>query len=284
MNDFFARTGPVKKIKKEGVEYELPILYHRDDTMMAFFTADAERVRDFLPSPNLHPVMIGSRRCILAMAVFNYLHTTIGPYGEWAFSIPVCFKKRPRTPLPAVLQSWDPSFLLWIAHIPVSTQAALKAGRAEWGYPKFIGDFAFENNPEYLECKLTEGQRRIFDFRVRKRGVGIRDTRPLMALLVKDGNLVRSRVESWSVCRQTFDTRGAFLDVYPGHPMSDDWLKLKPSSRPFMTQYLPEHYAILPAGKVIEKDVRDWQGHVFDNDGKDGIHTLSCNGVPVAIM
>lgn len=281
MKSFFEGSRPARTVRRAGLEYELPILYWRDDTMTALFTADAARVKALLPSAELHPIMLGSGRCILAMAVYNYLQTSIGPYGEWAMAIPVCFKKQPRTPLPMLLQAHDPAFGLWVAHIPVSTQAALQAGRAEWGYPKFIGDFHFESNPEYLEGNLAQGAQKIFDLRVPKRGLLLRDNRPTVALLVKDGQLVRSKVASRAICLQAFRPRGAFLQVHPGHPMAEDWLSLKPSARPFLTQYFVDHQAILPEGEVIAEQVRDWRGHIFENNGQDGRLTLSCNGLPL---
>lgn len=283
MKAFFAGTRPARTVQRDGLEYDLPILYWRDDTMIALFSADAAKVRAMLPSENLHPIMISKQRCFLAMAVYNYLHTSIGPYGEWAMAVPVCFKRQPRTPLPMLLQSYDPSFGLWVPHIPVSTHAALRAGRAEWGYPKFIGNFHFESNPEYLEGNLAQGDQPIFDLRVPKRGFLMRDNRPTVALLVKDGQLVRSKVGSQAITQSAIYPRDAFLNVYPGHPMADDWLSLEPSKRPLMTQYLSGHQAILPEGDVLESGIRDWRGHFFENSGQDGRQTLSCNGENITI-
>lgn len=266
--------------KGENEEYDLPVLYYRDDTAFAYFTGDYKKVSELLPSKNLHPIKVTPNRCIIAIAMFNYIHTSIGSYGEVGFAIPVCHNKKPITPLPVLLQSKDPSFGLWVPHIPVSSQIALESGRVEWGFPKFIANMHFETNSKYIECNLSSDGKKIFDIKVMKKGHLLKETRPIIPFLVKDSKLIKCPIGSWGGMMQSFKTKGSSLKVYPGHPMSDDWMKLKPSKKPFMTQYYLEHFAVLPEVKatVIEEGVIDWKGNIFTNHGKNGKHTVSYNG------
>lgn len=276
--EIFEGTRPGYSVLNKDLE--CPVLYYRDDTAFAYFTANYKKVRELLPSKNLHPIKISPTRCIVAIAMYNYLHTTIGSYGEVGFAIPVCHNKKPLTALPALRQSNDKSFGFWVPHIPVSTQVACDGGRIDWGFPKFIADMHFETNSKYMECNLSSDGKKIFDIKVMKKGKLSNETRSLVPFLVKDSKLIKCPIGSRGVKMQSLKTKGSTLKVYPGHPMSDDWLKLQPSKKPFMTEYYLEHFAVLPEVKatVVEEGVKDWKGHFFTNGGKDGKHTTSYGG------
>jgi hypothetical protein len=263
---------------KDGT-YDLPILYYRDNTALATFTADTRKVREFLPSENLYPIPLTPGRCLISLAMFNYIHTTIGPYGELAFAIPVMHKKNPRTPIPALRQSSDPRFGMWICHLPVTSQIALRAGRDEWNYPKFISDMTFEINDRYMECDLASEGKKIIDLRVENKGFIMRENRPLVSFTIQDGSLVRCLMSTRSVLAQKIWPGDSFLKVYPGHPMSNDWLALDPSEKPILTQNYYERFLVLPRGTIVEHGTKEWNGYNFTNNGRDGRHTTTYDNV-----
>lgn len=274
--EFFEGTRPAS-IGKNG-ELELPILYYRDDTFFSYFTADYEKVKSALPTDKLEPIRVTKSRCVIGLGVFNYLHTTIGSYGEFIIAIPALFDKKPFGPLPLLRQSLDPAFGMYVLHCCVTSQAALKGGRDEWNYPKFITDMHFESNGKFMQCDLSSDGQKIMDVRVEKRGIIMRDNKPLVSLLNQGGNLIRDSIGSTGISESSINTSGAFLKVYPGHPMAEDWLRLGPSPRPFMTKVCNSHFAILPKGTILESGIIPYDGHRFENGGKDGHHTISYNG------
>lgn len=259
---------------KDG-ETELPVMYYADQTAMAFFTADTEAVKNMLPSDQLHPIPLGKNRCAVGFAVLNYLHSSVGSYGEFIFGIPALFDKKPLGPLPLLVQSLDPAFGFFVAHCPVTSQAAMIAGRNEWNVPKFMADMAFTVGTKGMECRLSSDGQKILDITVPKKGLVMREKRPLIIFEVQNGRLLRFPVYTENITELAPMPRDARLTVYPGHPMADDWLRVKPSKKPILTMWLNGRMAAMQKGAVLETGVRDWDGHRFENGGKDGVHTVT---------
>ena len=263
MTTFFGNTTQLATVVCGKTNVSLPILYHRDDAFGLYFTADYERVKAVMPSDRLHPVVLPGNRAIMAMGIFNYIDTSIGPYGEVAVALPAVFDKKITAFngwFPALMESAYPGFGVVVMHLPVTTQDARDAGRREWGYTKFIADMRFTITPEYFECRMHEDDRHILDIRVKKRGIYLRNEKSFTTFSVKNGNLIKTTISQTATKRVSLKTAGSYLKL-GDHPMAESIRRLKISSRPFMSVYYPERSAILPPGKVIEKKVRPLEGH-----------------------
>ena len=266
--DIFEGTRPAT-IGSDG-ETELPILYYKDEAAYFYFTADAEEVQKRLPSDKLRVVKVSPTRCMVALATYNYIHASVGSYGETVMVAIVMHDKEPKGPLPLIRQAADPHFGTFVFHCPVTTYWALNGGRTMWNYPKFISNMTFKSNGNYFECDLSSDGRKIFDMRAPKRGSLSRDTKMQRCFLAQDGNLVAAPIPAQGICETAIMPLDASVKVYPGHPMSDDWLAIKPSRHPIMTQHYSGHMAALGQGYVMESGIRAYEGHTFTNGGKDG--------------
>lgn len=174
--DLFEGTRPAG-LGIDG-ETEMPIVYYKDACAYFCFTADAEEVQKRLPSDNLHVVKVSPTRCMVALATYNYIHASVGSYGETVMVTVCTHDKLPRGPLPLIRQARDAHFGTFVFHCPVTTQWAMDGGRIMWNYPKFISDMTFTSSGRYFECRLSSEGRRIFDLRAPKRGKLSRDTKP----------------------------------------------------------------------------------------------------------
>lgn len=83
---------------------------------------------------------------------------------------------------------------------------------------------------------------------------------------------MQAPIPAYGICETAVLPRDAAVTVYPGHPMSDDWLAIKPSKRPLMVQHFNGHMAALGATSVIEEGIRPY-------DGRDGEHHVIYGGV-----
>lgn len=260
---FFSGTRPGRKARYASASFELPILYQRDDFFGLYFTADVAKVRAILPSDRMHPVTMPNGRAVVVIAAYNYIDTTIGPYGEVPVVIPVLYDRK-HLPLmgfvPAIRQADSPGFAVLVMHLPVTKAEARDAGRGEWGYTKFIADMRFDITPEFLQCTMAEGSEHILDLRVMRRGFHVRDDRPLVTLSVKDNRLIRTVIPQKGVMRASLKTKGSFVKFGP-HAMARSIQALDISERPFMASYYTERAAILPSGSVIEEKVRPFEGY-----------------------
>lgn len=266
--DIFSGTRPAT-IGEDG-ETELPILYYRDECAYFLFTADAEEVQKRLPSDRLKVVRVARNRCVVALATYYYIHASVGSYGETVMIAMSVHDKEPKGPLPLLLQARDPNYGTFVFHCPVTTYWAMRGGRAMWNYPKFISNMEFTSNSVYFENKLSAEGKKIFDLRCPKRGRLTRDTSPQRCFLAQNGNLVTAGIPAYGICETAVFPRDACVKVYPGHPMSDDWIAIKASKHPFMTQHYYGHMASLEPKQIIETGIRSYEGHHFDNSGKDG--------------
>lgn len=216
---------------------------------------------------------------MVALATYHYIHASVGSYGETVMVAICTHDKVPKGPLPLIRQARDAHFGTFVFHCPVTTQWAMDGGRIMWNYPKFISDMTFTSNGRYFECRLSSDGKRIFDLRAPKRGRLSRDTKPQRCFLAQGDKLVQAPIPAYGICETAVLPRDAAVTVYPGHPMSDDWLAIKPSKRPLMVQHFNGHMAALGAASVIEAGIRPYDGHWFVNDGRDGEHHVIYGGV-----
>jgi len=267
MNSFFNEATPKRSVTHGAATFDLPIYYFRDDAFALYYTADFESVKAAMPSGNLHPLLLPGGKAVVAFCAFNYIDTSIGPYGEIAVALPAVFGK-PVTAtkglLAALMESKYPGFGVVVMHLPVTRVEARDAGRGEWGYTKFIADMHFSITPEYLQCRMLEGDAHILDIHVKRKGVYMRDKKPLTTFSVLNGNLVKTIIPQQATKRIALMPRGSHVKL-GSHPMADSIRELGLSARPLMSFYCPERPAILPAGTIIEKGVRPMQGYL----GKD---------------
>jgi hypothetical protein len=276
MKAFFASARPGTEVTVGTETVEMPILYFRDDAFGLFFTAEAAKVRAALPSDRLYPVQLPGGRALIVVLAFNYIETTIGPYGEIAVAAPAVFGKRPPIgAVPALLEAGYPGFGMVVLHLPVTGTLARDGGRALWGYTKFVADMNFTITPEYQQVWMGEEGAHILTLRVARGGMVRRDSKPIVTYSVSDGNLIRATIPHRSVYRMALRSPGSFLEL-GDHVMADSIRGLGLSKRPLMTRYYVERGAILPLGEVVEEGVRPLEGY-YGKD-REGEHTVDYVG------
>lgn len=132
----------------------VPILYHDGSLLVIGYRIDPKLAGTVLDSKALEPfVMFG--KAIVLLCIFEYRSTTIGPYHEIGVGL---YAKRTGTS-PSLF-----GFLgnlrkcedigLYVASLPVSTQASLVAGTELWGFPKYVADIKTAFGPNGVEVTL----------------------------------------------------------------------------------------------------------------------------------
>lgn len=261
MKNFFSGTRPGHTMEHGNAVFELPILYFRDDAFYLLFTADLERVKAVMPSDHLHPVRTTGSRGIVGIAAFNYVETSIGPYGEVAVVVPAVYgTKPPPAVIPLAMETRYPGFGMVVLHLPVTRTVARDAGRSEWGYTKFIADMDFAVTPEFMECTMREEDRHILTLHVKRKGIFMRDKKPLITYSVKKESLIKTMIPQRGACRTAIKPKGSFVAL-GDHPVAQSIKDLEIGTKPMMSRYYVERSGILPAGVVIEEGVRPMDGY-----------------------
>ncbi|MFW6415215.1 MAG: acetoacetate decarboxylase family protein [Thermodesulfobacteriota bacterium] len=261
---FFQGTRPGRNVTHASANFDLPILYFRDDFFALFFSADKKKIEQQLPSENLHPVLLPNQRAMVVVGAFNYIDTSIGPYGEMLVGIPLVYGKKPIPIAPALMESRYPGFGIQVAHLPVTAQTARDAGRGEWGYAKFIAEMDFSITPEYLECRMFEKDEHILSLRVARQGFFKRDKKPISTFSVKDGKLIKTTIPQEGSYRQSIRPQGSHLQL-GSHPVANSVREMDLSEKPVISRYYVERSGILPAGEVIEENVAPLEGHLGED-------------------
>ncbi|HDP80846.1 MAG TPA: hypothetical protein ENN21_08395 [Spirochaetes bacterium] len=254
MNTFFGKTRPGAAHMVGKTKVELPILYLRDDHFALMYTADPKRVREILPSKNLHPVLMPNGRALMAVAAFNFLETSIGPYGEVGVVAFTVYGKKPLPLVPALMESRYNGFGSVVLHLPVTKIIARDSGRGIWGYPKFCTDMEFTVSPEFKQVELSDKGKHILTMRVPNQGALKRETRDMVTYTVKGNELIKTNIGQKGTSRQCMKPSDAEL-VLGEHPMADTVRFLGISGKPMMSRCFLERGAILPAGIAVEKNV-----------------------------
>jgi len=271
MRGFFSNIGPMTKVKHGAASFELPILYFREDSFAAFFTAKMEKVRSLLPSKNLEPVTLAKGRTIIGIAAFNYLETTVGPYGEVAVVVPVVHRGKSVPGIPLLLEARYPGFGMLVLHLPVTDVVPRDAGRGEWGYTKFVADMDFTLTPEFLQCRLAEEDSHILTLRVPRRGIVKRDNKPIVTYSVKENQLIKTTIPQKGLFLLNPGPWGASLEL-GDHPVAQSISDLEINTKPILTRAYLYRSAILPSGEVVEDGVDPLEG--YKGTDRKGRHTI----------
>lgn len=271
MTAFFEGTRPGTEVHHGTARFELPILYHRDDAFALFFTANAGAVEALMPTPNLHPVRMPGGRAMVGIAAFNYIETSIGPYGEVAVVVPVVHGRKPLPILPALMEAGYRGFGNLVLHLPVTGTGPRDAGRGVWGYTKFVADMQFAVGPETLACRMEEEGEHILTLKVPRRGILRRDPKPLITYSVLDGRLIRTVIPQRAIFHLGLRPRDAALEL-GDHQVSRSIAALGLAPRALVSRVYLYRPAILPAGEVVEEGVGPLDGY----RGRDraGVHEV----------
>ena len=106
---------------------------------------------------------------MLGITAFEYFDTSIGPYNEIAIAIPIRFPPKFTFPvLAAISMMRKKLFSVYIHHLPVTTEIALKGGIFFWNYPKFLGEIGFKDEGQHLAVTLKEKGEMILKLKARK--------------------------------------------------------------------------------------------------------------------
>jgi hypothetical protein len=261
MKSFFEGARPGQVVAHGTARFELPVMFFRDTSFSALFSADLRKVRALLPTDNLYPVVGVDGRALVAVMAFDYLSTSIGPYGEVAVAALVVYGRRPPPLVPALAESLWPGAGYLVLEQPVTRRHARDGGRGHWGHPKFVADMDFGDTPEEATCRVEEGAQHILTLRVAKRGLVLPDRRPLVTYSVLDGTLLRTNVSQSMLARTALGAGGSSLEIGDAHPVARSLCALDISYRPILTRHFLDRSAILPAGEVVERNVRPLESY-----------------------
>lgn len=240
--DFFEQLTKFEA-ESSGFKSPVPICYYDLSALAVTFTADAEEVRKWLPSPRLKPYQILPKRAVVVFSAFSYRDTDIGPYNEFAVAVPVAMDVPRLAPgLSLIKGIAHPS--AYIVHLPVTTEIAFRLGKDFYNFPKFVAEIDFEQNERELSVRLAEGGKFILSLTVPLLKGRMSFRQAINVLSSRSDRILRSEtiVDAKEVAMGSF--RGIKYDLGEDHFMARD-IKAMKLGRPMGAFYIAKAQMIL---------------------------------------
>ncbi len=229
-----------------GQRAKVPIFYRDGTAITALLPASARRLRRLLPDPRYRPATLLPGMGVVALTALDYRDTDIGPYREFSFAVAL------RPPFsaekPGLLgQNRRKQLHVFIWHLPVTTEIALRGGVDYYNFPKFIADIDFEEADGWLRCRLGEGGEPIATLSGRRVPASRRDLRMQNFIhLWMDGQPqsteFKIHAEEWT---SSWGSRNARVELGQNHPAARAVRGVLLSTRPLQYLYMPKFEAVL---------------------------------------
>jgi len=195
----FFKDTPRKTLDMAGQPMEFPVFYYDVRFVTAIFTAKTSALKKLLPHRRFKPIQISPGTGMLGITAFEYHDTSVGPYNEIAISIPIKFPSRFVVPgLSALKMMRKNLFPVYIHHLPVTTEIALKAGIHFYNYPKFLAEITFQDRDERLEVTLKEKDDLILKLLAKKLTLKRSAGFEFHTYSIKDNVVMHALIEGWA--------------------------------------------------------------------------------------
>jgi len=236
-----------------GFDFKMPLFYRDASSVTAIFAARERAARELLPAA-LRPATLAPGMAAVAVTVFDYRDTDIGPYGELAVSIPVGLGRRP-VPLAGVVgQMRSRTLRAWVQQLPVTTEIARVGGVEVYGYPKFLAGIELRANGNRFEATLDhDGERALSLSGCLPDGSRGSQTFRYLTHSQKGGRLLEGQVllRADSLA-EAVRPSGVHIDVSPGTRVGAELSGLLLSHRPLLVQWMPRFRSVLHAPTHVE--------------------------------
>jgi len=138
----------------------VPVFYYDVMTLSAQFMVPLQSIRALLPSRRMHPLRVMPGHGVVNVSTFAYRDCDIGPYNEVSISVPFSLD-RPSPLFVGTLRKGPKEPYVYVHHLPVTTEIARAAGVEFAAYPKFVAEITFEEDGDWLHCRLAREEQHI---------------------------------------------------------------------------------------------------------------------------
>jgi hypothetical protein len=189
-NDFYREIEHTPVPWRQHVLH-VPVFYPDIMFLTVSILAPVKSIRSLLPSSRLNPYRITPWHSTLSITAYQYRESDIGPYNEISIGVPVTLDEE--TPLfTGSLRKMPEVPMVYIRHLPVTTEIAREVGAEFAGYPKFVADIEFTDENNWLICELGVDNQKVFTLSGRKLDLEYSPRFRLTPLTYRSGYILRS--------------------------------------------------------------------------------------------
>lgn len=226
----------------------LPVFYYDTSAMTALFPARYGALRRLLPDPRFVPARLAPGLGVVVISCLEHRDTDIGAYNEVAIGITL---NEPsfgaNWPGRAVSQAlWRGQFHVFIEHLAVTTEIALRGGIDFYNFPKFVAAIEFDEAGGRRRCRLAEGQEPILTLSgAQLDATGHAEVQYFCHLWMdRQPQRAEFKINQLQVAA-TIRPGAASLELGRRHPIAQELERLLVSRRPLRYEYVPRLEAIL---------------------------------------
>ena len=200
---------------------------------------------------NLHPLVLTKRCSIAVVTLFDYLHTTIGPYREVSIGVLTSPKANVTGRVILDLLTGVANVGAWIVALPVNSDVACRGGVELFGYPKSVEciDVHIMNNTCSYEI-LSEGQRSVA-FEAKLRAGPKFPIRRLLTYSSLNGQLIATTIPVKWTPTVTTGKGTRLLVINSSHRLGTIINNLKLPKEPILLLHSNDFQATLRAGSSV---------------------------------
>ncbi len=144
----------------DGTKVALPIRYIDNRCLAATFLTDLDRAAEVLKGTGLQAVPQEDGKAVVLYLCWEYRQTDIGPYNEVAVTV-------------LAVAPGDPNPAIYVADLPVTTEAANRAGQELWGYNKFVTNIEIKGDGKHFSAIVHDPHTGLISSLEGTRGVSV---------------------------------------------------------------------------------------------------------------
>ena len=169
---FMQKTDFFEGIKQTSLiagPYNVPIpLFYRDLAYLGvYLLAPLTKVRSILPSKRMHPFRLTPWHCIVTITVSEFRDTDVGPYNTVSLGVPFVLD-RISPVLTGILRTPPEAPMIYVLHLPVSSEIARTTGVEIANFPEFLADIRIESDDQWIHCQVDADGKNILSLSGRK--------------------------------------------------------------------------------------------------------------------
>ena len=224
-------------------QISVPVFYYDIMSLTVFMLTPIKNVKTILPSKRMNPYRVTPWHCVVVISAYEYRDTDLGPYNEVSIGVPFVMDRV--SPLFTGILWEEPEVpMMYIHHLPVTTEIARDAGIEFAGFPKFLADINFESKGEWLSCQVNADGKHILTLTGRKTKLEPLPRQRIYPITCTHGHLLRLELvmseRHAGHTKAQSDVRLELGDHQIAHELRDLHL-----GRMLVYQYCPQHQAIL---------------------------------------
>jgi len=190
-------------------EVALPVEVRVARSAAATFVVPHAAAARLMAGTGLEPARLPGRRALCVLALVQYVDSDLGPYNEVAMCIGV--GKRGEAPAGA-----------HIHQLPVDGELTCAAGRAIWGFPKWLAEIDLDIGERRARGRLAHDGELVLDLQIRSRWVPLPSRPADMSAYARLDGLTRRTPFTSRASRVRGGPLGATLTLGDRHPMAQD--------------------------------------------------------------